>query len=111
MIALAWEICQMVAQGKRIQVDLELRGWSWDCEETEKKVGQSRVQRGESSEWGLQRYADGSIEGFTEYWSVCKCEKSNQGQGKSHPKGLEEYIPESKELWELLFTAAEWKSS
>lgn len=53
----------------------------------------------------------GFHEDFIEYGSVCMCEKSTQGQGKNHSKGLEEYIPESKELWEMLCTAAERKTS
>lgn len=42
----------MVAQGKRIQVDLELSGWTWDCEETEKRVGRAecREERAQSED-------------------------------------------------------------
>lgn len=110
IIALAWEICQIVAKGKRFWVGPELRGRNWESGK-KGKSRQGRVQRGESSELGLQKYADISTEGFIEYWSVRMCEEITQGQGKQHPKELEEYIPESKEPWELLFTAAKWKTS
>ena len=74
MIALAWEIYQIVAQGERFWVDPDLRGWSRESWETDKSR-QGRVQRGGSSELGLHRYAEVSTEGFIEYWSVCMCKE------------------------------------